>query len=159
VHNPTDLNPQENNEANARYSIMEPIFYVPDVNRNLVQQGKPGHYEFVPGTVEQHALAIEQTKKVCVESVRAYENMLEAGIAREAARGVWPVCGYSSMFATCNARSLMHFLSLRTKNEDSKFPSYPQREIEMVAEQMEEQFAELMPLTNAAFQAAGRVAP
>ena len=41
------------------------------------------------------------------------------------------------MYVTMNARSLMNFLSLRTKREDSAFPSYPQREIEMVAEQME----------------------
>ena len=54
------------------------------------------------------------------------------------------------MYATCNARALMHFLSLRTKHEDATFPSFPQREIEMVAEKMEAAFAELMPLTHAA---------
>ena len=53
----------------------------------------------------------------------------------------------------------MNFLSLRSKPEDSRFPSFPQREIEMVAEQMEAQWAELMPLTHAAFVANGRVAP
>jgi thymidylate synthase (FAD) len=53
----------------------------------------------------------------------------------------------------------MNFLSLRTKHADSHFPSFPQREIEMVAEQMESFWAELMPLTHAAFQAGGRVAP
>jgi thymidylate synthase (FAD) len=53
----------------------------------------------------------------------------------------------------------MNFLSLRTKHADSHFPSFPQREIEMVAEQMESFRAELMPLTHAAFQAGGRVAP
>ena len=41
----------------------------------------------------------------------------------------------------------------------SEFPSFPQREIEMCAEKMEEFFAELMPLTYAAFNANGRVAP
>jgi thymidylate synthase (FAD) len=53
----------------------------------------------------------------------------------------------------------MHFLSLRTKREDSAFPSFPQREIEMVAERMEEFFAREMPLTHAAFNRNGRVAP
>jgi thymidylate synthase (FAD) len=53
----------------------------------------------------------------------------------------------------------MNFLSLRTKREDSAFPSYPQREIEMVAEKMEAVWAELMPLTRAAFNANGRVSP
>jgi thymidylate synthase (FAD) len=58
-----------------------------------------------------------------------------------------------------NARSLMNFLSLRTKREGTHFPSFPQREIEMAAEQMETHFAGLMPLTYAAFNDNGRVAP
>ena len=37
--------------------------------------------------------------------------------------------------------------------------SFPQREIEMVAEKMEAAWAELMPLTYAAFNANGRVSP
>jgi thymidylate synthase (FAD) len=48
---------------------------------------------------------------------------------------------------------------LRTTRADSAFPSFPQREIEMVAEEMERLWAGLMPLTHAAFDANGRVAP
>ena len=66
---------------------------------------------------------------------------------------------YSSMYVTMNARALMNFLSLRTAREGSHFPSYPQREIEMVAEKMEEHFARLMPLTYGAFEKSGRIAP
>jgi thymidylate synthase (FAD) len=75
------------------------------------------------------------------------------------ARGVLPVGTFSSMYASCNARSLMHFLGLRTQREDARFPSFPQREIEMVAEQLETHFARLMPITHAAFESNGRVAP
>ena len=57
------------------------------------------------------------------------------------------------------ARALMNFLSLRTAREGSHFPSYPQREIEMVAEKMEAEFAKLMPLTYGAFEKSGRIAP
>jgi thymidylate synthase (FAD) len=85
--------------------------------------------------------------------------MLEAGVAREVARIVLPLNIYSSMYVTLNARSLMNFLSLRTKREGSSFPSFPQREIEMCAEQMETHFERLMPLTHAAFSKNGRVAP
>ncbi len=53
----------------------------------------------------------------------------------------------------------MNFLSLRVKNPDATFPSFPQREIEMVAEQMEALWAGLMPLTHAAFERNGRVCP
>jgi thymidylate synthase (FAD) len=80
-------------------------------------------------------------------------------VAREVSRAVLPVGLYSSMYVTMNARALMNFLSLRTHREGSHFPSYPQREIEMVAEIMEEHWARLMPLTYEAFQDGGRVAP
>jgi thymidylate synthase (FAD) len=72
---------------------------------------------------------------------------------------VLPLATYSSMYVTMNARALMNFLSLRTTREGSRFPSFPQREIEMVAEQMEQVWAALMPLTHEAFEQAGRVAP
>ena len=85
--------------------------------------------------------------------------MLDAGIAREVARGVLPVNIYSSMYVTMNARSMMNFLSLRTTRGGTHFPSYPQREIEMVAEKMEEWFAVEMPATYEAFNKNGRVAP
>ena len=58
-----------------------------------------------------------------------------------------------------NARALMNFLSLRRQARRSRFPRFPQREIEMVAERYEEEWSRLMPLTHAAFVANGRVAP
>jgi thymidylate synthase (FAD) len=147
------------NEESGRYRELRPVFYVPAPERKLVQEGKPGQYVFVDGTPEQHDLTVQRTKDACLEAYRAYQDMLAAGVAREVARTVLPVGTYSSMYATCNARSLMAFLSLRTKREDSRFPSFPQREIEMVAERMEEEWARLMPITHAAFDANGRVAP
>jgi len=96
---------------------------------------------------------------VCREAYAAYERMLEAGVAREVARIVLPLNIYSSAYVTMNARAMMNFLSLRRSAPESRFPSFPQREIEMVAEKYEAAFAELMPLTHASFIANGRVAP
>lgn len=147
------------NEESGRYRELQPVFYVPGEDRKLVQQGKPGAYDFVEGTSHQHELVVAETKRAYTEAYEAYKRMLSGGIAREVARTVLPVGIYSSMYVTCNARSLMAFLSLRTKREDSKFPSYPQREIEMVAEKMEAEWARLMPITYEAFNANGRVSP
>ncbi|MGY5130605.1 FAD-dependent thymidylate synthase [Streptomyces nigrescens] len=147
------------NEESGRYRRLDPVFYVPGESRKLVQQGRPGKYEFVQGTPAQHEL----TDRVMEDSYRrayeAYQEMLAAGVAREVARAVLPVGLFSSMYATCNARSLMHFLGLRTQHEQAKVPSFPQREIEMVGEQMEAHWAKLMPLTYGAFNANGRIAP
>lgn len=147
------------NEESGRYRELRPVFYVPGPDRKLAQVGKPGHYDFLDGTPEQHALVDQATRRVCAEAYAAYQQMLDAGIAREVARIVLPLTIYSSMYVTMNARALMNFLSLRTKREDSTFPSSPQREIEMVAERMEAHWARLMPITHAAFEAGGRVAP
>lgn len=147
------------NEESGRYRELNPVFYVPGPERNLVQVGKPGAYEFLPGTPEQSSLVDAEVRGVCETAYASYQRMLDAGIAREVARAVLPVTIYSSMYVTMNARSLMNFLSLRTKREGTTFPSFPQREIEMVAEKMEQHFAELMPLTAETFDANGRVAP
>lgn len=147
------------NEESGRYRELQPVFYLPGSERRLVQQGKPGSYEFVEGTSAQHQVAVEATTRACSVAYAAYQEMLAAGIAREVARTVLPVGTYSSMYVTMNARALMNFLSLRTRREGSHFPSFPQREIEMVAEVMEARWAELMPLTHGAFDAHGRVAP
>jgi thymidylate synthase (FAD) len=147
------------NEESGRYREMRPVFYVPAPERNLVQVGKPGAYDFIPGTPEQTTLAVESGRAVAEFAYAEYQKQLDAGVAREVARTVLPLSLYSSMYVTMNARSLMNFLSLRTKRPESHFPSFPQREIEMVAEAMEEAWKPLMPLTHAAFEAGGRVAP
>lgn len=147
------------NEESGRYRELRPVFYVPGPDRNLQQIGKAGAYEFLPGTPEQHALVEEETRKISSAAFDSYKRMLDAGVAREVARIILPLNIYSSMYVTMNPRALMNFLSLRTKREDSHFPSFPQREIEMAAEQMEEHFATLMPITHELYNEHGRVAP
>ena len=147
------------NEESGRYRELSPVFYVPDADRKLIQIGKAGAYTFVDGTKEQLEITEAAMKEDYTLAYKQYQVMLDAGIAREVARAVLPVGLYSSMYVTMNARALMNFLSLRTAREGSHFPSYPQREIEMVAEKMEVEFARLMPLTHAAFEKSGRVTP
>jgi thymidylate synthase (FAD) len=147
------------NEESGRYRELRPVFYVPSKERKLVQIGKTGAYEFIDGTPEQYEVTINAIKDSCTTAYANYQKMLDAGVAREVARAVLPVTLFSSMYVTMNARALMNFLSLRTSREGSHFPSYPQREIEMVAEKMEEHFAKLMPITYGAFVKSGRIAP
>ncbi len=147
------------NEESGRYRELKPVFYIPSRERKLIQVGKTGHYTFEDGTQEQFDLMVSEMKKAYTAAYDAYQKMLDAGIAREVARATLPVATYSSMYVTMNARALMNFLSLRTTAEGSHFPSYPQREIEMVGEKMEAFFKEKMPLVHAAFNKSGRVSP
>jgi thymidylate synthase (FAD) len=147
------------NEESGRYRVLEPEFYIPDNQRKLLQIGKPGAYTFEEGSPEQIAVTMANYRRTCKEAYLGYEEMIRHGVAREVARGVLPVTIYSSAYVTINARSLMNFLSLRRSVEGQRFPSFPQREIEMVAEKYEEIFQELMPLTHKAFIENGRVSP
>jgi thymidylate synthase (FAD) len=147
------------NEESGRYRELRPNFYIPSKERKLVQIGKAGSYTFIDGSDEQYVITVNAIKESCILAYENYKKMLDAGVAREVARAVLPVGLYSTMYVTMNARALMNFLSLRTSHEGSHFPSYPQREIEMVAEKMEQYFATLMPITHEAFQKSGRVAP
>lgn len=147
------------NEESGRYKVLRPIFYIPGRDRNLVQKGKPGAYFYVPGTDEQYETIVRTLKHSAEVAYAGYEEALEADIAREVSRMALPLNIYSSAFVTMNARALTNFLSLRTKRPEgeAKFPSFPQREIEMVADIMEQSFAEYMPITQGAWNRHGRV--
>jgi thymidylate synthase (FAD) len=147
------------NEQSGRYMELSNVFYIPDRDRNLIQQGKPGHYEFVPGSDTDYRTAYDSLEAAYAVAWNEYQHMLYCGIAKEVARMCLPVSIYSAAYVTMNPRSLLNFLTLRTKYETSLFPSFPMKEINTVADQMEDIFAELFPITHAAFNQARRVAP
>lgn len=147
------------NELSGRYSELKPEFYVPAESRRLTQTGKPGAYQFLPGSYLQQRALGATLRRNSSTSWSAYQRSLKEGIAREVARMVLPVNIYSAMYATCNPRSLMHFLSLRTTDPNAAHPSTPMEEIRRVAECMEWSFQGVFPLTWQAFHDNGRVAP
>ncbi len=147
------------NERSGRYSQLSAEYYIPGPDRPMVQIGKPGAYEFVTGSTEDYMWLVKDMQEEAVENYARYESRLERGIAKEVARMSLGLNIYSAMFATCNPRSLMAFLSLRTKELDSKFPSYPMWEIEMCARSAEQALESLFPLTYKAFNENGRVCP
>lgn len=170
------------NEQSGRYSELPPMFYIPPFNRPLKQVGKPGDYRYVEGTREEWEWLEQDMMTQAQDQYASYEKRLQRGYAKEVARMSLGVNIYSQMYWTCNARSLMAFLSLRTRAEPflrdvseelhvargrvfmqheggAMFPSTPMWEIEACARAMEQVFSEAFPLTHAAFVAAGRVAP
>lgn len=66
------------NEESGRYRELQPVFYVPGEDRKLVQQGRPGKYEFVHGSHEQHKAVSEAMEASYRQSYEAYQNMLAA---------------------------------------------------------------------------------
>ncbi len=140
------------NEFSMRYARATDDFYVPAPEDVRTQVGKPGAYSFEPVDPEVAEETRDELRAVYEAAHAAYERLVEAGVARELARCVLPVGAYTEFYWTVNARSLMNFVSLRAAEA-------AQREIRHYADACERFFAELMPVTHAAFVASGRVAP
>ncbi len=135
-----------------RYAKASDDFYIPAPEDVRSQVGKPGAYSFEPVDDELAAETRERLGQVYETAYAAYEELVEAGVARELARSVLPVGAYTQFYWTVNARSLMNFISLRNSE-------FAQLEIRRFAEAVESFFAGLMPVTYASFLANGRVAP
>jgi len=140
------------NEFSMRYARATDEFYVPEADDVRTQVGKPGAYSFEPVSPELAEQAREELRAVYEHAFATYERLVEQGVARELARSVIPVGAYTEFYWTINARSLMNFVSLRAAET-------AQREIRRYADACERFLAERMPVTHAAFVAAGRVAP
>jgi thymidylate synthase (FAD) len=140
------------NEFSMRYAKATDDFYLPEADDVRSQVGKPGAYSFEPVEPELAEQTREELQAVYGQAFETYERLVEAGVARELARSVIPVGAYTEFYWTVNARALMNFVSLRAAET-------AQREIRRYAEAVEVFLAEKMPVTHAAFVAAGRVAP
>jgi thymidylate synthase (FAD) len=141
------------NGESGRYKTFEPVFYTPPAERGVTQVGKAMDYDVRAGTDEQCQEVADLLGFGSQFSWDYYELMLNQGIAREVARQVLPTNLMTTYYTSCNARSLMAFLELRGEGTHALW------EIQQVARGYEEAFAEAMPITHAAFVAAGRVAP
>lgn len=144
------------NGESGRYKTFEPVFYTPPAERGVTQVGKAMDYDIQPGGPGQRLYVEEEVRGAAASAWDSYTFLLDKGIAREVARQVLPTNLMTSYFTSCNARSLMAFLSLRTSDAST---SHPLWEIEQVAKGYEAAFAEAMPVTHAAFNEFGRVAP
>jgi thymidylate synthase (FAD) len=140
------------NEFSMRYARASDEFYVPAPEDVRTQVGKPGAYTFEPVSDELAERTRERLQEVYEAAYRAYEELVEAGVAREVARAALPVGAYTEFYWTVNARSLMNFVSLRNSET-------AQREIRRYAEACERFLEEQMPVTYAAFVANDRTAP
>ena len=147
------------NEISGRYVKLPGEFYIPAEKRPLINAGTSMNPRFVEAT-SQDVRMVERNLRLQYQAAwNTYEKLIDKDIANEVARSVLPVGIMSQMIASCNVRSLLHFLSLRTDDELAAYPSKPQYEIELVARKMEEYLMVGFPLVYKAFNENGRVAP
>ena len=137
------------NEVSARYTQVKDEFYIPSQFRGQDTKNKQGS---VPtSSLDQKAL-IKLYEDSVEASYAAYKKLIDAGVAREMARGVLPVCQYTQFYWSVNARSLLNFLSLRTDK-------HAQWEIRVYADAIAKIFQEKMPWSWEAFEEINRKLP
>lgn len=74
-------------------------------------------------------------------SLKLFDDLIDAGICREQARGVLPQCMYTKYYGTCNLNNLFKFIHLRT-HEGAQW------EIQQVAKACFEIASELWPIST-----------
>lgn len=137
------------NEVSARYTQVKDEFYIPSQFRGQDTKNKQGS---VPTSSLNQKALIKLYEDSVEASYAAYKKLIDAGVAREMARGVLPVCQYTQFYWSVNARSLLNFLSLRTDK-------HAQWEIRVYADAIAKIFQEKMPWSWEAFEEINRKLP
>jgi thymidylate synthase (FAD) len=134
------------NEESARYSVMEDVFYEPDTLRAQSTTNKQGSAEgnfnpFIGPRESATAVMNHQTD----EAYKLYQQLIEAGVAREQARMVLPVNLYTRVVWKCDLLNLLKMLRLR-------LDPHAQYEIRVFAEAIAEFVKRHCPWTWEAFE-------
>ncbi len=130
------------NEISARYAVIPLEFYTPTQWRAQDETNKQGSFaKELSNDDDLHAAYQSTIDSACV----SYQKLLDAGVCRELARGVLPVCTYTHFIFTCNLISLFHFVRLRAD-------SHAQWEIQQYAKGMLEMAQESFPYSIASWK-------
>ena len=109
------------NEISRRYTSVDIQFYEPEEFRTQHKSNRQASTEkLVDPLLESNRTgspilltATAQVRSHHSESLRLFNEMLEAGICREQARGVLPQNLYTQYFGTTSLHNLLKFVSLR----------------------------------------------
>jgi thymidylate synthase (FAD) len=134
------------NEQSGRYSVIPDEFYVPceeDI-RFQSQRNRQGRAEEeVPP--ELRARVLEILRSVPATVYPEYQELIEAGIARELARICLPLSTYTEWYWKIDLHNLFHFIALRAD-------PHAQLEIREYAARLLECARAVAPMATAAFE-------
>ena len=106
------------NEISRRYTSVDIEFYEPSAFRTQHKSNRQASNDelvnpLLRSNSEGEFSASLQVKTHHKESLRLFNEMLEAGVCREQARGILPQNLYTQYFGTVNLHNLLKFVSLR----------------------------------------------
>ena len=133
------------NEYSLRYSEARDEFYFPDPEHIQFQSAlnKQGRSGEVPLELKQKVL--DYFKEISERSFTMYQELNEAGIARELARSLLPVNIYTEWYWKNDLHNLLHFIGLRSD-------SHAQYEIRVYSDVMAESVKAVAPFAWEAYQ-------
>lgn len=139
------------NSESGRYKELEPVFYMPPVERPLYNAGSGAHPDLTHGEDEIHeGLLSHEVSHAHQQAARSswilYDSMIRVGVATEVARNVLPVSLYTSAYLTGNLLGWFNFLRLRDGSQ-----GHPQYEIQEVAKKVALLIEEHYPIAYAAW--------
>lgn len=137
----------------GRYTEADPVFWVPDSERPLVNKGtsaRPdlGHPDSLTRQEVLHEDTLMWMEETFKRAVTNYNELLELGVAKEVARAVLPQSLYTSFYVSGNLRAWFDVLKLRNGSH-----GHPQLEIVEVAQKIEAEIATLFPISYGAWKA------
>ena len=149
------------NDQSGRYRKYEPVFWVPRYDRVMIE---PGQFDPMKPVLELPERDQRRYFDECLSSHYGlawsmYQNLLEANVAREVARAVLPQAIYVAGRMTMNLNAAFGLMALRIDHPDNARQTYPQREIQEVAEEIEAIVAKRWPEAHKAWTETGRIRP
>ena len=134
------------NEISRRYTEIDMEFYTPE---HLRRQAETNRQASVEDPEFADAALIEMIRKQNTDSLKLYNDLLDAGVCREQARGVLPQNMMVTFWGTVDLSNLLHFLELRDSD-------HAQSEIKEYAVAIKKLIKPLIPNVAAYFAAKGQ---
>ena len=138
------------NEISRRYTEENIRFYEPSAFRTQHASNRQASNQndlINPALTHGHSKTDARTAYMehNLSAVQLYNELIDAGVCREQARGVLPNCLYTEYYGTIDASNLLKFIDLRTHDG-------AQQEIQVVAKACLEIASDLWPVTVGAYR-------
>ena len=136
------------NEISRRYTDVDLRFYEPKAFRTQHKSNRQASNAeelinpIIPSASDPAAVVVKRMHSVALST---FNDLIEAGVCREQARGVLPQNLYTEYYGTVNLSNLLKFIDLRT-HEGAQW------EIQKVAEACLEIATDLFPVTVGAYR-------
>ena len=131
---------QRYQDVNRLDSIFEPIEL-----RSQCEDNRQSSVEVINPKLENGMMANTAIEQYLNQSHKLYNQLLEAGVARETARMVLPLATKTKIHMTGSIRSWVHFLELRDDE-------HAQKEIQLVAQAIKKHFINQFPIISKALE-------